>query len=164
MGDIVIQIEKIEALFIKAAYQQAYEALLILCKPYSDFARSSQSILSRYNDYCKDIETGVIPLSEKHIRKQEMANSYQMCMKRFKECHVSHNKTSCIYQSEADSLREHRNRIRRTKMKIEDEYSECDDPHKIGMFEKILQEIRHILERFEYLLKHFSEVSQYERV
>ena len=164
MGDIVIQIEEIETWFEKANYEQAYNAFSILCKPYSEFERSAQSILSRYNDYCKDIETGVIPLFEQHIRKQEIANSYQMCMKRFKECHVNHSGTSCIYQSEADSLREHRNRIRRTKMKIEDEYSECDDPHKIGMFEKILQEIRHILERFEYLLKHFSEVSQYERV
>jgi hypothetical protein len=49
MDDIDVQIEKIENLFIKAYYQQAYEAFIGLCKPYPDFYDRAKSVLSRYS-------------------------------------------------------------------------------------------------------------------
>ncbi|MBF0378418.1 MAG: trypsin-like peptidase domain-containing protein [Desulfamplus sp.] len=82
---ITLQIEKIEKLFVNAEYKQAYEAFFRLCKSYPEFEGTAKSILSRYSDFCKGVEMGLIPLPEQHIRKQEIANSYQMCMNRFKK-------------------------------------------------------------------------------
>ncbi|MBF0378419.1 MAG: hypothetical protein HQK72_13185 [Desulfamplus sp.] len=163
MDDIVIQVEKIEAWFIKADYKQAYETLVILCKPYPDFDAPAKSILSRYNDLCKSVEMGVIPLPEHHIRKHEIANSYQMCMSRFKE-HLKSCPICCIYEAEANSLTEHRTRIRKTEHNITKEYLECEDDKKIDILKKILREIKTVLKRFDNLLKYFTEVLNYERI
>jgi len=160
MDDIVIQIEKIEVWFVNADYRQCYEAFHKLCESHHEFKDSALLILSDFNDLCRNIEKGVAALSEQHIHKREIAGRFQMCMNRFKECHLNHCTNSCVYTQEADSLKQHRNRIRKTKLKIEDEYTECDDPKKISVLKKILQEIRSILERFENLLKYFSEVTQ----
>lgn len=160
MDEIIKQIEKFEEWFVNAEFKKAYEGFWEFCKQYDGFKDSAQLILSDYNSFSLHIEQGSLLLAEQHILKSQIAVRFQLCINRFKEDHLRHCTTSCVYTQESSSLKEHRNRIRKTKLKIEEEYTECDDPKKIGILKKILQEIRNILERFENLLRYFSEVTQ----
>jgi hypothetical protein len=164
MEDIVIQIEKIEVWFIKAYYEKAYEEFFEMCKAYPDFQDSAASIYTRFNDLCKDVEMGVVSLSEKAIRKQDIAHSYQMCMKRFKKQYLISCETNCIYEEEEYVLFQQRKRMTRTRIKMEEEREKTDDPKKISFLLKIVDEIKTILNQLSNLLKHFAEVRNYERV
>jgi len=164
MDDLVIHIEKIEKWFMDADFHQTYKAFFVLCEPHSDFKDSAQMILSDFNDFCKNVERGIVPLSEQHIHKREIAGRFQMCMNRFKDRHINACPVCCVYEEEASCLKEHINRIRKTELKITTEYLECEDKKKIGILKKILQEITSVLKRFDNLLKYFTEVRNYERI
>ncbi len=163
MEDIIIQVEKIEAWFVKD-YERAYEEFFKMCKPYPDFKDSAQMIIARFKDLDRDIEKGIVPLSEQHLRKNEIAFSYQACMKRFRQCHINHHIACCIYEEDEYSLIQQKEQIRQTRIRVEDELDMADDPKKISLLEKILIEIRNFLKQINTLLKHFSEVRNYERI
>lgn len=82
--DIAVQIEKIEKLFVNAEYKQAYEIFFKISKSYPEFIKSATSIYSRYNDLCKELENGSYMFTEKNHLKQQIANSFQECLNRFK--------------------------------------------------------------------------------
>jgi hypothetical protein len=86
-NNIAAQLKEIEIWFNNADYKKAYEAFLTLCKPYPEFEISAGSILSRYSDLLRNIEMGIIPLSEQNIHKQQIAHSFQICLNRFKKEH-----------------------------------------------------------------------------
>ncbi len=164
MDDIVVVVEKIESWFINADYRQCYEAFLKLCNPHSEFQDSAQMIVARFSDLEKDIEKGIVSLSEQHLRKNEIASSYQACMKRFKECRLSNCTNCCIYDEDEYSLIQQKEQIRQTRIRVEDELDMSDDPKKRSLLEKILIEIRNFLKQINTLLKHFSEVRNYEQI
>jgi hypothetical protein len=49
-------------------------------------------------------------------------------------------------------------------MRIENDYIHCEDTNKSTILQKIISEIKTILERLEHLLKHFIEIQEYERI
>ncbi len=98
---------------------------------------------------------------DKPANKQEIATRYKLCLNRFKEEYLN-DCPQCGYIEEEVALAEHRNTLRRTKLKVEDDYIQCDNPQKMGILESILTEIRKMLKHIENVLQHFQLIREYE--
>lgn len=160
--EIILKIERTETLLMQAQYGEAYEILCEICGPYPNFKEMAGKIMRRYNDCCIEIVSGKASLSEQSLMKNDIADSCQLCLKQLGS-YLENTQTDFI-ENEKTVLKNNQKHYLRTRLKLEEEYLECDDPEKRGILKKILAEIRKMLQRFDNLLKHFAKIKNYERI
>lgn len=162
MIDIITEIKVIETYYVKAEFQEAYEALYKLCQSNlcSEFNDAAISILSRFNDCQKCVMLNTIGLTEQENRNREIGKSYQILMLLLKKKFIESGEN--FYEEQAIRLEANKNVLKNTLLQVEEDYRTCQNEKKSKVLLQIKQEISKVISYFKNLIKNFRMIQRYD--
>lgn len=167
---ILKTIKKIEGLLNKSLDKDAYSRLVVLCKNENScrkFLERVERICEQYAQLEKKRSKGSCDLSSDGVEATEIRIFSQLLLVDMKE--LFNAKSAClIYEKEALLLQKHRNKLRKRRIKIEDEFNLNGNPNNTEMgniLEGLRQTMKYLhqtINSFLNLIKECQAVKSYE--
>ena len=164
--EIIVELKIAEGHYVKGCYLQAYESLYRLCCDNKhceeQFFHQAMNILSRFNDVERSSTiTSGLELSQTVQMQREIGIAFEklLCqMKRF--CNSQQGLSA--YDEHELRIKEQRTMLRKSLMAVEDDISDCDNPKKTELLQKIKEQLLKVIDYFSNLIKNFRMVKDCE--
>lgn len=162
------EIETIRNHYSESRHKMAYSCLCRLCRElcqdnpqFLDLVSAADSIHSRYIDFENDIIYGKLKSGgQESIIKMDIGYSYGLLID--KVTGIIENEKVPYYKTKSRTMKEYCNNLKKVRIEIEDDLTECEVADKIEILENILEYLCELINIFSILIVKFQIVKKYE--